>query len=441
MNSNFNKLVLALLLVYVKPIFAQTEKMIFKTKGMQVISYFTENKYDSLYLMFNEPQQAYNSAAALISNFDPLVQKYGVFKEVKFGGYSFIGTQADVSFVVKTQYKIEILVELVFNRTNQKLILYRFLEAFKHYAVPTYAQPEKYNEENIIFAADESMPLKGILALPENILKAPLVIVVPDAGPTDADGVYISKPYKDLAAGLGSNGYAVFRYNKRSMSHGFIFSQNKATFSPLNDVVDDLQAAIDVLKKNPAIDSNRIYLLGHGEGGYFAPYMASKNPFLKGIILMNANANHPLEMMIDQNNYLGKIFPNKKEHFDEDNEKAQIVLKRKVKENTSYFLLPHQIPANYWLWINNYNQVKTAKKLTLPVFIMQGARDYQVDKKNFAIWQKKLKKNANVSFKMYDKMNHLMHEGVGESTFSEYAILQHIPIEVINDLLNWLNKN
>lgn len=441
MNSNFNKILLALLIWYIKPIYAQTEKTIFKNKGLQTITYFTENKYDSLQAMFNESQQPFNSPAALASNFEPLVQKYGSFKDIKFGGYSLIGTQADVNFVVKTQYNIEILVELVFNRTNQKLILYRFLEAFKHYAVPSYGVPERYNEENVTFAADETMPLKGVLVYPENTTKAPLVIIVPDAGPTDADGVYVSKPYKDLACGLASNGYAVFRYNKRSMSYGFIFSQNKATFSPLNDVVDDLQAAIDELKKNPAIDSNRIYLLGHGEGGYFAPYMANKNPTLKGIILMNANANHPLEMMIDQNNYLGKIFPNKKEHFDEDNAKAQIVLKRKVKQNTSYYLLPHEIPANYWLWINNYNQVKTAKKLTLPIFIMQGARDYQVDKKNFTMWQKKLKKNANVSFKMYDKMNHLMHEGVGESTFSEYSILQHIPVEVINDLLNWLNKN
>jgi dienelactone hydrolase len=247
-----------------------------------------------------------------------------------------------------------------------------------------------------------------------------------------------------MAVGLASNGFAVFRYNKRSLNYGFNFSQNKINgvpFTPREDLLDDLQAVINLLKKNSNVDSNKIYLLGHGEGAYFAPFVAKENPFIKGIIMMGANANHPLEMMMDQNKYLGRILPHKKVHFDEDDAKAKIVLKRKVKENTSYFLLPHEIPPKYWLWINKYNQIKVAKTLTIPIFIMQGARDYQVDKKNFAVWEKKLKNNKNVSFKMYEKMNHIMHAGEGESTYSEYAIMRHIPFEVINDIKVWLHKN
>jgi dipeptidyl aminopeptidase/acylaminoacyl peptidase len=288
------------------------------------------------------------------------------------------------------------------------------------------------------------MPLSGILSLPITVNKTPLIIIVPAAGPTDFDGNFNSKPYKDLAVGLATNGYAVFRYNKRSLNYGFNFLQNKlngVTFTPREDLLNDLQAAINLLKKNPNIDSTKIYLLGHGEGAYFAPFIANENPFIKGIILMGANANHPLEMMMDQNKYLGKILPHKKEHFDEDDAKAKIVLKRKVKENTSYLLLPHEIPASYWLWINKYNQIKTAKKLAIPIFIMQGGRDYQVDKKNFLVWEKKLKKHKNVTLKMYEKMNHIMHAGEGESTYSEYAIMRHIPLEVINDLQVWLQKN
>jgi dipeptidyl aminopeptidase/acylaminoacyl peptidase len=104
-------------------------------------------------------------------------------------------------------------------------------------------------------------------------------------------------------------------------------------------------------------------------------------------------------------------------------------------------VLPHEIPAKYWLWIQEYDQIKVAKKLTIPIFIMQGGRDYQVDKKNFFVWQKKLKKNKNVTFKLYEKMNHIMHAGEGESTYSEYSIMRHIPVEVIDDLTKWLNLN
>jgi len=444
MNIKYSILSLFLVLFLINNTIAQTEQKMFMDKSENIISFFKNRNYDSLTMQFDEQQISFNSAMALASNYDPIIEKYGGITNYKFAGFIENYGQINIEYVTKTVYNIDLLIELVFNRENKKLILYRFTETYKTYAIPDYATAVNYNDENITFAADTSMPLIGVLSLPISNKKVPLVIIVPAAGPSDADGNFVSKPYKDIAVGLATDGYAVFRYNKRSLNYGFNFSQNKMNgvpFTPREDLLDDLQAAINLLKKNPTVDSTKIYLLGHGEGAYFAPFVAKENPFIKGIIMMGANANHPLEMMIDQNKYLGRILPHKKVHFDEDDAKSKIVLKRKVKENTSYFLLPHEIPAKYWLWINKYDQIKVAKKLTIPIFIMQGARDYQVDKKNFAVWEKKLKNNKNVSFKMYEKMNHIMHSGEGESTYSEYAIMRHIPFEVINDLQVWLHKN
>jgi len=423
---------------------AQTEQKIFMVKSENIISLFKNKNYDSLTLEFNDDQIPFNSSMALASNYNPIIEKYGGITNYRFAGFSENYDQINIEYVSKTAYNIDLLIELVFNKENKKLILYRFLETYKTYAIPDYANAKNYNNQNIIFAADTSMPLSGVLSIPTSNKKVPLVIIIPAAGPSDADGNFVSKPYKDIAVGLASDGFAVFRYNKRSLNYGFNLSQNNLNgvpFTPREDVLDDLQAAINLLKQNSKIDSTKIYLLGHGEGAYFAPLVAKENTFIKGIIMMGANANHPLEMMIDQNKYLGRILPHKKVHFDEDDAKAKIVLKRKVKENTSYFLLPHEIPAKYWLWINQYDQIKVAKKLTIPIYILQGARDYQVDKKNFAMWEKKLKNNKNVSFKMYEKMNHIMHAGEGESTYSEYSIMRHIPFEVINDIKVWLRKN
>ncbi len=440
----YSIITLLFLMFFTKNIIAQTEQLVFMAKCENIISLFKNKNYDSLTNEFAAQQKPFNSPLALASNFDPFNEKYGGITSFRFAGFKNIHGQINMEYVAKTAYNIDLLVELVFNEEHKKLILYHFTETFKTYAIPDYANAEKFNDNTIIFAADSTMPLSGILSLPITVNKTPLIIIVPAAGPTDFDGNFNSKPYKDLAVGLATNGYAVFRYNKRSLNYGFNFLQNKlngVTFTPREDLLNDLQAAINLLKKNPNIDSTKIYLLGHGEGAYFAPFIANENPFIKGIILMGANANHPLEMMMDQNKYLGKILPHKKEHFDEDDAKAKIVLKRKVKENTSYLLLPHEIPASYWLWINKYNQIKTAKKLAIPIFIMQGGRDYQVDKKNFLVWEKKLKKHKNVTLKMYEKMNHIMHAGEGESTYSEYAIMRHIPLEVINDLQVWLQKN
>lgn len=437
-------ILLLLLTVAINFTFAQSERSIYMAKSERIISLFKNKNYDTLWQQFNEQQKSFNSPMALASNYDPIIEKYGGITSFKFADFNTNFGQISTEYVTKTAYNIDLLVELLFNKENEKLILYRFTETYKTYAIPDYANAEKYQDENIVFAADSTLPLSGVLSLPISKNKVPLIIIVPAAGPTDADGNFVSKPYKDLAVGLATDGYAVFRYNKRSLNYGFLLSQNKLNgvpFTPREDLLDDLQAVINLLKKNPMVDSTKIYLLGHGEGAYFAPFIASENPFIKGIIMMGANANHPLEMMIVQNKYLGRILPHKKVHFDEDDAKAKIVLKRKVKENTSYLLLPHDIPPKYWLWINKYDQVKVAKKLTIPMFIMQGARDYQVDKNNFLVWEKKLKKNENVTFKMYEKMNHIMHAGEGESTYSEYAIMRHIPFEVINDIQVWLHKN
>jgi hypothetical protein len=116
-------------------------------------------------------------------------------------------------------------------------------------------------------------------------------------------------------------------------------------------------------------------------------------------------------------------------------------LKGKFNLKTHYSELPFDVPASYWLWINNYNQVSIAKKLSIPIFIVQGERNYQVDKANFYVWKKKLRRNKNVSFISYPTLNHLMHDGVGEPTYSEYGVMTHVPFFVINDIQNWLKLN
>jgi dienelactone hydrolase len=427
-----------------KVMHAQTEQQIFTDEGKKIISLFVNRNYDSLQYYINEPQKIYNSPAAISSNYEPIIEKYGNIQTVKFAGFKGNNEQITVQFVCNTAYNIGLLVELIFNTKNKKIIYYKFTETYKIYAIPEYVNAELFTENTINFHSDSTMPLTGFLTMPVIKEKVPLIIIIPDAGPTDADGVYNSKPYKDIAYGLSSYGFATFRYNKRSINYGFNLNQDKVNnkvFTPNEDVIDDLLSGIEALKGNPNIDTTKIYLLGHGEGAYLAPYIANNYKNICGIIMINANANHPLEMIMEQHKYLGKILPHKKEHFDEDDLKAKKVLKGNFDSKTHYAELPFDVPASYWLWINNYSQVKIAKKLSIPIFIIQGERNYQVDKANFYAWKKKLKRNKNVSFKNYESLNHIMHDGVGESTYSEYGMMVHIPFFVIDDLQKWLKVN
>src|SRR5207245_1496709 len=57
-------------------------------------------------------------------------------------------------------------------------------------------------------------------------------------------------------------------------------------------------------------------------------------------------------------------------------------------------------PPSYWLDLHAYDPVATARSLHLPIFILQGARDYQVTMVDFEIWKTGLASKTNVSFKL-----------------------------------------
>ena len=45
------------------------------------------------------------------------------------------------------------------------------------------------------------------------------------------------------------------------------------------------------------------------------------------------------------------------------------------------------IPSAYWLDLRDYDPVAEAKKLAMPMLILQGERDYQVPMADFNMWK------------------------------------------------------
>ena len=97
------------------------------------------------------------------------------------------------------------------------------------------------------------------------------------------------------------------------------------------------------------------------------------------------------------------------------------------------------MPEGYWKSIRDYKQLEVAKRLKLPIFVIQGERDYQITMEDFGIWKTTLKKNKKAVFKSYPKLNHLLHEGEGKATPNEYSIEKHIPGYVMEDIVKFLS--
>jgi fermentation-respiration switch protein FrsA (DUF1100 family) len=93
----------------------------------------------------------------------------------------------------------------------------------------------------------------------------------------------------------------------------------------------------------------------------------------------------------------------------------------------------------YWLDLKGYDPASDAKKLGIPMLILQGARDFQVTSAEFDAWKAATAGSANVTAKSYPSLNHLFVAGEGKSNEDEYRKPGHVSVEVIDDIAKFVN--
>jgi len=90
--------------------------------------------------------------------------------------------------------------------------------------------------------------------------------------------------------------------------------------------------------------------------------------------------------------------------------------------------------------LRGYDPAEEAKTLLKPMLILQGERDYQVTKEDFAGWKKTLASQKSVTFISYPKLNHLFMEGSGKITPAEYLTPGNVAKVVIEDIAGWIKQ-
>ena len=99
------------------------------------------------------------------------------------------------------------------------------------------------------------------------------------------------------------------------------------------------------------------------------------------------------------------------------------------------------MPAHYILDLRGYDPAAEAARLSVPMLILQGERDYQVSMKDFAGWKTALGGRKDVTFKSYPALNHLFETGEGKSTPAEYDKPGHVAAEVVDDTAKWIQAH
>lgn len=299
------------------------------------------------------------------------------------------------------------------------------------YQLPVYVKRDDVLETPMEVKSGKYI-LPAMFTYPKTGSRFPVVILVHGSGPADKDEtIGPNKVFKDLAYALACKGIAVLRYEKRTKQYPTECAAQINDFTLKDEVIDDALAAIQTVKSVVAIDPARIYVCGHSLGAMCAPRIAAQSKDVAGIILLAGNARPLEDVVLDQIKYLN---PDDKKAF-EDMQVQVLNVKSLTKESDlETYQLPLGLPKNYWLSLKDYNQVATAKSLSCKIYVMQGARDYQVTTIDYNLWQKELKSFTNVQFKLFDKLNHLFMEGTGKSTPSEYNVQNNVPEYVVDDI-------
>lgn len=283
--------------------------------------------------------------------------------------------------------------------------------------------------------------LPGTLTVPlDSAGPCPAVVLVHGSGPNDRDeSVGSVKMFRDLAWGLASRGIAVLRYEKRTREHAKLI--NLATLTVQEETIDDALTAVRQLRQSGKVDPKRIFVLGHSLGGMVAPRIGQADPQIAGLIIM-AGPSHPLEeVVVEQIRYLqslkGEPSQEEKEQLREAESQAASVKKLCAADVSSSNMFLGARTA-YWLDLNAHEPVSEARNLKQPLLILQGGRDFQVNKANFDDWEHALAGVHNVSFKWYPDLNHFFVPGKGESTLEEYDRPGNVAEPVVTDIAHWV---
>lgn len=312
----------------------------------------------------------------------------------------------------------------------------------------TTVDNEVFSEEVVTVIADDTMPLEGYLTLPKNIDNPPVVLLVHGSGATDKnETVFENAPFEDIAHGLAQQGIATLRYDKRNFIYAEKLAELGADFTLREEVLDDVNAAIELLRKDGRVNSSEIYVLGHSLGGTLTPAIASENEDLAGIISMAGTLRQLYEVSYDQNKDSEKTVLDG--DYDEETVEAVKLGMIQVEKDIEILRgdisdLPNEqllmgLPVGYQKSFKEYNGMNFIDEISLPILVLQGTEDFQIyADEDYVLWEETLSGRENAVLKLYENLNHMMMETNGKKDISEYQIKGTVHQNVIDDISKFI---
>ena len=268
--------------------------------------------------------------------------------------------------------------------------------------VRTGAIPQPpYQFDSISFRSTDGTLLRGTLFVPAGTGPHPAVVLIHGSGPS------VRSDFNYLADVFARHGIAAFAYDKR----GAGASGGDASRATLSNFADDARAAVAALSTRPDIRQSAIGLCGVSEGGWVAPVAASDEPRVAFLIAVVAPGDGYEANALYQNTMRLRAA----RATDSDIEKYRSVIREidaivrarsarvsdasieprarraqsmldslnglKIFDVTD---LPRFVPSGsqleHFRWkVIDFDPVPYWKKISVPVFVLLGERDRNLD--------------------------------------------------------------
>ena len=255
--------------------------------------------------------------------------------------------------------------------------------------------------------------LEGSLTLPARAegQRVPAVVIVHGSGPMSRDGLMHGQlglgfgfelpVYKQLAEALTARGYAVYRYDKRSCTGWSGCKDDDSDRLPYGimatelltgELVRDAEAALDRLAAHPDIDRERMFYVGHSEGGELVPLLLAQRPGVRAGVML-APPFHTMGVVLQQQservrwafNAAGE--PERAEIEGRALAEAALAL-RHIEQGTHLGAPVLGQPAGLWAsWIELALRIPDiARALDRPLLVLGGTYDYNVAPSEVESW-------------------------------------------------------
>lgn len=299
-------------------------------------------------------------------------------------------------------------------------------------------KPYPYITEEVTFEnVTAKISLAGTLSLPAKTGKFPVVILISGSGPQKRDEELLGhKPFLVIADYLTRNGFAVLRYDDRGVGK----STGNFAKATTADFATDVESAIVYLTGRKDIDTQKIGLIGHSEGGIIAPMVASKSNAVAFIVLLAGTGIPGDQLLLSQQKAIAKASGTTESEIQnnlEMNKKAfEMVVQSDNTEQLKTELAEYlnkvitetpngmskeqfvtmqvkQLSSPWMQYFLKYDPKIALEQVKCPVLAVNGTKDLQVPYKvNLSAIETALKKGENTHYtiKEFPNLNHLFQE-------------------------------